>query len=215
MSISVFERQFRDPIRTIAGFFTSLKWAWQRATKGYCQRDLWGVSEWFLGVFPDMLETMKKERVGFPTVIQQQGWELLGMSSFEEYLAAPEEIKEQVDDYAEKKWDEILTELAFLLREANEETCTKANPYEQEHHLAWQEFREKYGEYGEKLMTDEDKKREEETGSKRWFSPSDVPEYQEICNRYMQENRKIQEYRMECKDKAFQLFSEYFYDFWI
>ena len=168
-------------VRTIGDFFRSLKWAWQRAIKGYCELDTYSVSDWFLNTLPDMLEKIKKNYTGYP------------------------------DELTEQEWNEILSRLIFLLREANKDTCTKVNPYEEEYHRISEEFSRKYGEFGEKLMTDEDKKREKETGCSPMYLPSHLPEYKEICEQYSEEERKLSAYREQCKNEALELFSKWFY----
>lgn len=36
-------------------FFRDIKYSYQRITKGYCDKDLCDISEWFLKLMPDML----------------------------------------------------------------------------------------------------------------------------------------------------------------
>ena len=38
--------------------------------------------------------------------------------------------------------------------------------------------------------------------------------YKDIAEKYMKEARKIDQYRVECKDEAFQMFSRWFYALW-
>ena len=96
-------------VKTIRGFFRSLKWAWQRAIKGYCELDTYSVSDWFLNTLPDMLGEIKKNYTGYP------------------------------DELTEDEWVRILDRMIFLLREANEDTCTKVDSCdgyaEEEHNL--------------------------------------------------------------------------------
>ena len=42
----------------------------------------------------------------------------------------------------------------------------------------------------------------------------ELPEYKELCKRYDEEEKKLEQYREECKNKAFDLFSEWFYSLW-
>lgn len=42
----------------------------------------------------------------------------------------------------------------------------------------------------------------------------ELPEYKELCKRYDEEEKKLEQYREECKNKAFDLFSKWFYDLW-
>ena len=195
--------------RTVGDFFRSIKWAWQRATKGYCDLDTYGVGDWFLNTLPDMLESIKNNRVGFPSVLQEEGMEHYGLKSMDEYNAASEELRDKVADYGNEKWGEILSEMIFLLREANADTCSMVNPYEEEYGRVWEEFQEKYGERGEKLLTEEENVKE--TRSHPIYSPSHLPEYKEIIELYLEEERKISEYQVQCKDKALEMFSKWFY----
>ena len=82
--------------------------------------------------------------------------------------------------------------------------------YEDEHHRAYREFEEKYGMFGEKLRNPE----EENGPGHRLYTLHDVDEYKDIAEKYMKEARKIDQYRMECKDEAFQMFSQWFYALW-
>ena len=172
-------------VRTIGDIFRSLKWAWQRATKGYCDLDTYGVGDWFLNTLPDMLEEIKSKKSisGYPAELTKQ------------------------------EWNEILSNLIFLLHEANEDTCTKINPYEKEYHRISEEFRKKYGEFGEKLMTEEEKVQSKQTDHFPLYLPSHLPENKKISNLYFNEEHKIREYRVQCKNEALALFSKWFYSF--
>ena len=61
-------------VKTIGDFFRSLKWAWQRATKGYCELDTYGVSDWFLNTLPDMLVEIKNNCTGYPDELTEDEW---------------------------------------------------------------------------------------------------------------------------------------------
>ena len=206
-------------IRTVGDFFRSIKWAWQRATKGYCELDtygdfdMYGVGDWFLKTLPDMLQDIKNNKYGYPSVLLKESIERYGLKSKDEYNAASEELRNKIDDYGNEKWKKILSEMIFLLREANEDTCSKVNPYEEEYNRVSEEFCEKYGERGEKLLTEEENVKE--TRSHPIYSPSHLPEYKEISELYFNEERKISEYQAQCKDKAIEMFSKWFYSLWI
>ena len=168
-------------VKTIGDFFRSLKWAWQRATNGYCELDTYGVSDWFLNTLPDMLVEIKNNCTGYP------------------------------DELTEDEWIRILDRMIFLLREANKDTCTKVNPYEDEYLHISKEFRAKYGEWGEKLLTDEQKAEAKKTGSYPVYLPFHMPEYKEICDRYYKEEDNLNVYREHCKNEALELFFKWFY----
>ena len=46
--------------------YYNLKAAWQRATRGYANRDIWDMDTWFLQVFPAMLKKLSQEAHGHP-----------------------------------------------------------------------------------------------------------------------------------------------------
>lgn len=198
-------------VRTIGDLFRSLKWAWQRTTKGYCELDTYSVGDWLLNTLPDMCESIDNKRCGYPSAFFDEAMEHYGLKSMDEYNKASEEIRDKVDDYGDKKWSEILSRLTFLLREANEDTCTKVNPYETEYSRISDEFREKYGEWGEKLFTDKEKAEAKKTGSCPVYLPHHMPEYKEICELHFEEERKLSAYREQCKNEALELFSKWFY----
>ena len=73
------------------------------------------------------------------------------------------------------------------------------------------EFRAKYGEWGEKLLTNEEKVEAKKNGSSRIYFPSDMPEYKDICELHSEEERKLNAYREQCNNEALELFSKWFY----
>ena len=101
-----------------------------------------------------------------------------------------------------------------LFREANEETCHRKNPYEEEHDQAQQEFNEKYGVFGEKLKTEEEKAEERKKHSSRIYMLGDVPEYAEISDKWLAAERELHEYREECLKKGMALMTKYFWNLW-
>ncbi len=118
------------------------------------------------------------------------------------------------DKALEKAWDDILDRMIFLLREASEETCTRTNIYQAEYDAVNEEFRKKYGELGEKLMTEQEKHEAQHGRGHRVYFASDLPEYRGITDKYMAEQNNIDTYRNNCKDEAFILFSKWFYSLW-
>lgn len=197
------ERGFINPIKHVKRWGRNIKHSYQRIKYGYCDRDVWSIDWWFLNVVPNMLEDLKETTHGYPCMPNNLFQALVG-------TGAPEEV----DEEGMERWKDILSEMIFLFREANEDTCTKKNPYEEEHDRAFKEFTEKYGLFGDGLKTDEEKAEEERKGSYRMYMPSDVPEYKELSELYFAEERKIDEYRYECKDKGMDLFKEWFWNLW-
>lgn len=163
---------------------------YQRLRYGYCYRDTWSIDHWFVTVVPNMLYDLRRNCHGYPGCFE-----------------GPEE--ENI-----KKWNRILYRMEFLFREANEETCRRKNPYEEEHDQAQQEFDEKYGIFGEKLKTEEEKAEERKKHSGRIYMLDDVPEYVEISNKWLAAERELREYREECLKKGMALMTKYFWNLW-
>ncbi len=176
-------------------FLRDLKCCGQRIRKGYCYKDLWDIGDWFLKLMPDMLQEYKENRSGSPGCLG------------EDYTNAEGIL---CNDTCHKEWDKILEQMIFLFREADEATCIKKNPLEDESNRIYEEFREKYGLLGEKLQTEEEKA----SACSTMHFPSELPEYAQTMEQYHMENRKLEAYRDQCKDEAFTLFSKWFRALW-
>lgn len=48
-------------------FFRSLKWAWQRVTRGYADTDLWNLDMYLTYLLPAMFRSLADNGCGFPT----------------------------------------------------------------------------------------------------------------------------------------------------
>ena len=78
-----------------------LKCAFQRAYKGYCFRDLWNVNDWFLELMPRMLTEFKEKSYSYPCYFND-----------------------------EEEWEKTLDHMIFCFKEANAETCSQKNEYD-------------------------------------------------------------------------------------
>jgi hypothetical protein len=194
---------FESPKEKFNRWRRNIKFAYQRIRYGYCDSDVWSIDYWFLKVMPGMLQQLKETTHGYPCFQGSISHALCG-----------NDVSENVDKTGAKKWDDILSEMIFLFNEANEDTCTKKNKYEKEYDKAQEEFENKYGLFGERLMTEEEKAKEKNEGTHRLYMLRDVPEYKEISELYFNESRVLCEYRNDCKNKAFELFSKWFWDLW-
>ena len=63
-------------------------------------------------------------------------------------------------------------------------------------------------------LTPEEQENVKNNRGHRVYFPGDVEEYKELSEKYMEEERKLGQYRMECKNEALSLFSKWFYDLW-
>lgn len=194
-------------------FWRELRFARQRVRQGYCDMDVWNLYAWFLDVVPDMLQQLREKGVGYPVT---EGTNVSQSISPEVYNRiakddkSPSSDEQAAFDRGQAEWHAILDKMIFLFHEADEERCARKNPYEDEYHQAYREFEAKYGMFGEKLRKPED---EDSVGHRVYFL-HDVDEYKDIDEKYLEEARKIDKYRMECKDKAFLMFSRWFYALW-
>ena len=192
-----------NPLKYIGRWGRSIKYAYQRIRYGYCDSDTWSIDWWFLNVIPGMLEELRDNSIGYP-------------NEFSVAFGAESEIEvtDEDDKKSRQKWEETLSEIIFLFREANEETCTKKNPCEEEHDKINEEFMKRYGFFGDGLKTREEKEKKKKKGCFRMYTPGDLPEYKEIEKKYFEEEEKLDEYRDRCKDKGMELFKRWFWSLW-
>lgn len=166
---------------------------------GYSEEALWNVDCWFNDVMSKILVWYKDNRHGTPACEIIKGF-----------------IPETEEDFKKQEtyWNNILNQMIVLLREANEETSQFKNPYQAEWSKAYDDFTEKYGMFGEGLATDEEKVELEPKNLRRWHTPSELPEYKDIMDKYMKSEIELSKYREQCKDDFFKLFSKYYYNLW-
>lgn len=55
-------------------FFRSINCAWERATKGYCYRDLWSMDIFYGKLFEDTLREFNETRHGYPGNMTDEEW---------------------------------------------------------------------------------------------------------------------------------------------
>lgn len=85
----------------------NLKAAWQRATRGWANRDTWSLDNYLLEILPEMIDHLRIHTHGYP-----------GHDEFD----TPE------------KWDKFLKEEIIIpLQNAREEQTTQINEYEKEY----------------------------------------------------------------------------------
>ncbi len=98
----------------------------------------------------------------------------------------------------EADWNAVLDRMIYLLWEADERTCSQTNRYEAEFEKALEDFDRRPNKPKDNIV----------------HFPDEAPEYKEISRLYMEEEKRIYEYRESCKNELFQLFSKWFYDLW-
>lgn len=80
-----------------------IKWFFQRGFKGYCDRDVYGIDNWFENVIIPMLEQLQKIKQGYPI------------------------------NMTEKQWDIALSNMIYCFKESTEKYCSEKNEYEDEY----------------------------------------------------------------------------------
>lgn len=89
----------------IRNFFRTIKWGWQRATKGYCTWDLWDLDAHLLQLIPASLRAFKKDNIGYPSELTYEKWNKIideMINHFEtayEYIYNPEQYCESYPAY--------------------------------------------------------------------------------------------------------------------
>lgn len=177
-----------------------LSWSKQRIVRGYSDFDIWNMYGYLQTLLPDMLQHMKDNRHGSPSFLGEN------YTNEEGFM---------VNDTCHVEWDEILDRMIFLWKETDENTCSKKNPYEEEHSKTHDEFTERYGFLGEKLQTKEElEENRKRSGRGTVHFMDELPEYKEISDKYREEERRLEQYRNDCKDKAMDMLKMYFFALW-
>lgn len=178
----------------------------QRAKRGFSDRDVWSIEYWFSETISPMLKQLAKKKHGFQMLDEKGEFTHKDKLSEEDYKTF------------DKRWTDMLLHMAFLADEMSEENCSMKNPYDKDFHRIWRAFEKKYGSFGEKLLTDDEKKESQEKGYTKCYMPDEDPihgeEYRKIMDLHSDYEKKIAEYRDKCKDEFFALFSKYFRCLW-
>ena len=100
----------------IKHFFKCVKWSKQRITRGYCDCDVWEMFSFLQTLIPDMLQTLKDTRTGSPGYLGENYTNENGIL---------------VNDTCHEEWNCILDKMIFLWREAEKDTCSQKNPFDE------------------------------------------------------------------------------------
>lgn len=178
----------KERLKDAGRFF---KYSFQRITKGYCDKDVWNMYDFIQTLMPAMLSELKENRHGYPVI-----------------------NIEDTSEEAEKRWDKILSKMISAWRDSGEDTCSVKNPYEEEYTKALDEFTDKYGIFGEGLKSEEEKEREKTSPGRRMHFMDELPEYKDISKKHFDYERKLDAYREQKKNEAFNLTKKYFFGLW-
>ena len=121
--------QERNIFRKIQLFFKRLKWAWQRATKGYSDWDLWDLDCYYNTLFIMSLREFAKRTQGYPdTVGDYDKWcEIINHMA--DCFENSQEDTEQIDAVLEEMMIQAVpdTPEAQAIRERYREACREEN----------------------------------------------------------------------------------------
>lgn len=79
------------PWLIIGGWGRELKWAWQRATRGWDDTAVWSIDTYLSKLIPELVRRLAEKNIGFPAILHDDN------------ITA---------DEAEAKWNAILIEIA-------------------------------------------------------------------------------------------------------
>ena len=65
----------RNWLFNIGHFFRSLKWAYQRATKGFCDSDVWSLDSFLANLIGDSVKHLADTTHGYPPECTEESWE--------------------------------------------------------------------------------------------------------------------------------------------
>ena len=122
-----------DIYHHVLWFFRSLYCAWQRATKGYCYRDLWSMDYFYSQLFVDSMREFKKNLCG-----------------------APQKFFDNDAENQIERWENYIEEMAQHFENSIEENSEGKNQYEEEFHRLneWRMERDENGYMVHKQSTD-------------------------------------------------------------
>ena len=199
-ALSTKEKFIENPYEKAKRWKQNIVFSYQRVRYGFCMRDVWDMNDWFMRIMPHMLHALREESHGFPSRV-------INEISEKDHMDA-----ERRGEVCAKKWDNILADMEHCFLEANADTCSRKNPYKDSMIAAHREFDRKYGSFGEKLMTKEEKKRlRKDKSSFPVHTIYEVPRYKKITEKYDAAERELNDYSLECCKKGMDLFVKWFY----
>ena len=103
----------------IKDFFRGFKYTYQRATKGYCDYDLFSISDWFLEMFPNMLKEFSNGTHSYPWDMEEKEWRKYLVEMREHFLNACKEYEDSSPE-ARKEYDELYKDFPLELYNTKE-----------------------------------------------------------------------------------------------
>lgn len=91
------------PWEFVSQTFRNIKFAWQRATKGYCDYDCWNIDHYLLDLLPELFDNFRRNLHGHPVSFTEEEWDNFLLKEIIEPLRnAQEEQKVEINEFEEK-----------------------------------------------------------------------------------------------------------------
>ena len=157
----------------------------QRATRGWANRDTWGIDHWFSATMSDMLDYFAESTHGYPDDSVSLYEKCKECDFSDAPVPDPRGENESMDDYKFRIYKFIVQRMAFLFREYREETCTVQNTEKFIHKT-----------HSEKIP-----------GQPFWRLVDDCNEEEKAQNKkWMDRENEVDIYRYECLHRGLKMF---------
>ena len=148
----------RNWLPNIRQFFRTMRYAWDRATKGYCRWDLWDLQDFHTDLIIESLEDFKKDAKGYPARLDPE----FDNPSYPTGVVPDEGDEPSIGSI---KWNEILDEIILHFKNFRDSEDVHPNPFEEAWFARMEELRENgvneqgyhYTRTREEDMTEDDK----------------------------------------------------------
>ena len=88
--------------RNIKQFFRNIKYAWQRATRGFCDQDWWNLDIYYTTLFVKSLRHLATHNMGHPYDMDEDKWNAWLRETADEFYKSLEETNSFENPYAEE-----------------------------------------------------------------------------------------------------------------
>lgn len=172
------------------GFFRTLKYNNQRKKRGFSDYDIFEIDTWFIKIMPEMLQELINCYIGFPCIIAEEYFKKQSKT-----YNICEELSEETEEEIHNYWINILKEMRQAFLNADNETTSFKNEYEDE--------------YLEKFIENKD--------IKEIFNAKNenlTKEKKELKEKYQKEYKSLEDFLNKNKKKALNMFVKYFDCLW-
>lgn len=221
----------------------NLKWAlneWkferkmrkQRKEQGFSDVDVWSIDYWFADIFVKMIRQLRDNKHGAPDLafkevenfplkwVEEQSNILLEQKrKRNEGKKEEDKIEEEVnlwnEDFIFDRWWMILSRIAWCLEQSNKDSTYIENKYEEKYdEQFWGDEKWEKGKFEDFWNKHFEVSEVDERGKPKLFKLKDREIDKDLEKSYWEEEKKIANYREQCKNEAFDLIKKYFYNLW-